>query len=274
MIILAIGSGNHSNRLLQNINFEAFCKENNIEYINPSFFNMHKYYSDPCKLHKGLKGVLFFNPFFFRIFRKIKRSKLFVNNIISFDDENNNNVLPSPPPESDIYVSGWYFRVDNLTKKYQDFFIKKYSLKEKYFKNNILFNKIIELKERNRFVIGIHIRRGDYKTWMNGQYYFDDSVYLKYMQNVKTIINQINRQECSFIIFSNDIISINETENIYISRNTWYIDHLLMSKCNLLIGPPSTFTLWASYIGKIKYFQIANDSGEIKVDDFKYCNGC
>lgn len=66
---------------------------------------------------------------------------------------------------------------------------------------------------------------------------------------------------------------MNENDNIKKSTNEWYIDHFLMSKCDYLIGPPSTFTMWASYIGKVKYYHIENDSGEIRLSDFKYCKG-
>jgi hypothetical protein len=94
MLVLAFGSGNHSNRLFQNIHFEAFCKERNIEYINPSFFDMHKYYMEPCKLIKGIKGLLFLNDFSIKILKKIKKIK-----IISFDNElQNNEILLIPPP--------------------------------------------------------------------------------------------------------------------------------------------------------------------------------
>jgi len=43
--------------------------------------------------------------------------------------------------------------------------------------------------------------------------------------------------------------------------------------CDYLIGPPSTFTLWASYVGKVKYFHLKNKSGEIAIDDFVKCVG-
>ena len=83
----------------------------------------------------------------------------------------------------------------------------------------------------------------------------------------------INGKDCFFVIFSNEDISIKESTDIIISKNEWYIDHLLMSKCDLLMGPPSTFTLWASYIGKVKFYHITNDSGEISFEKFNHFTG-
>lgn len=44
-----------------------------------------------------------------------------------------------------------------------------------------------------------------------------------------------------------------------------------MSKCDYLNGPPSTFTLWASYMGRVKYYQIKDNTGNIYINDFSYC---
>ena len=176
-------------------------------------------------------------------------------------------------PPHDIFVSGWYFRVHNLTEKFQEYFSKKYTLKEKYFKNNVLLKVILKLKNEDRIIIGVHIRRGDYKYWNDGRFYFSNDVYLKYIKNFEHEIKNTFNKKCTFFIFSNENIEINEFTNIIISKENWYMDHYLMGQCNFLIGPPSTFTLWASYIGKVKYFHIEDDSGEISMNKFKYCSG-
>jgi len=91
MIILSRGCGSHSNRLFQNINFEAYCKENNIEYINPSFFNLRKYYLSPCKILKGIKGIFCLTSFICKVARKLK-----IIAIIDYSDKNNFSILPPP----------------------------------------------------------------------------------------------------------------------------------------------------------------------------------
>ena len=276
MIILVRRYGNHSNRLIQNLHFEAFCKENDIEYINPTFFNMRKFYYEPCKILKGLKGIFlllssFTNDFIIRVMRKLK-----LISVISFDSELDGNKELSTLrgyAMHDIFVSGWYFRVPDLIKKHHDFFIKKYALKNKYYANNEMYKKFVALKKEDIVIIGVHIRRGDYKNFLGGKYYFDDNIYLKYVQNLKREVKNSYNKKSLFIIFSNEKIFIKETPDIILSKNEWYIDQFIMSKCDLLIGPPSTFTLWASYMGNVKRFRIVNDSGEISLDKFTLDDG-
>lgn len=45
MLIVVKPYGNHSNRLFQNINFESICYEYHINYINPTFRDMSKFYN-------------------------------------------------------------------------------------------------------------------------------------------------------------------------------------------------------------------------------------
>ena len=55
-LICMHSAGNHSNRLFQNIHFQAFCLENNIIYKNPTFKDMQKLY--PCSSLKTKKTQL------------------------------------------------------------------------------------------------------------------------------------------------------------------------------------------------------------------------
>jgi len=276
-IILYSAYGNHSNRLLQNIHFEAFCKEYNIDFINSTFSDMKKYYSINRQHYGRFDYILQKFPLMLKVFKLVLKimKKL---NLVEFvscneDQDNTAKLLALLSTPRCLLVGGWYFRDHDLTKKYQDYFISKYSLKEEYYKNNLLLNKINKLKESDKIVVGIHIRRGDYKYWMEGKYYFDDNVYLNYMKKIKEEIKIKYKKECGFIIFSNEDISIPENEYTHISKNEWYIDHMLMSKCDFLLGPVSTFTMWASYIGKVKFFHINDDSSDIDLDSFAYCIG-
>ncbi|MFT7343626.1 MAG: hypothetical protein ACI9XP_000200 [Lentimonas sp.] len=273
MVILYFKYGDHSNRLFQNLHFEAFCLENNINYINPSFANMQAYYKDPCRLKDSNRFSLSIQPAVLNFLKRLSNKFKVFPNIIHFDNENTSNAqVLLKAKTSNIYAGGWYFRNSNLLKKYQDHFTKKYSLKEDYYSDIELLKTIIDKKNNGIIVVGVHIRRGDYKTWMSGKYHFEDSVFLDNMRQLQGEINQ-QQKETFFIIFSNEQIKIHENENVAVSKNEWFIDHHLMSCCNYLIGPPSTFTLWASYIGKVPYYQIPNKDAKISLNSFKYCNG-
>jgi hypothetical protein len=286
MITLFGSYGNHSNRLFQNLHFEAFCTDHGIYFSNPSFYNMCSYYASPVYAERDYMSS-FLSTRFSKLFRKVKSSKRIVsfngesdNDIASEDDlenrgdiENQINLLKLSSIYKKVYVEGWGFRAPKLTEKYQDTFVKKYSLKEVYYKDNNLLKLLNSYKCEDSVTVGIHVRRGDYKSWRGGKYYFEDEVYKKYMLDLKEKLQARYHKRCRFIIFSNGSTSFENDPETLISKEKWYIDHLLMSRCDLLVGPPSTFTLWASYIGKTKYYHILNIKEQIQIDDFRICRG-
>lgn len=263
MVIVIKKYGNHSNRLFQSINIEAFCLENKIRFYNPSLSDMFRYYGIKHNLlHRML---LLFSRLL--VVMKLKESiefgdftkiKQYINDILN---------------QKLLLVHGWCFSIPELNKKYRTYFIKKYSLLPKYYKNNKILEKVELINRQEVLLVGVHIRRGDYKTWADGKYFFSDETYLKYMDNFSASLDMNTKKKHLFIIFSDESINFIENEKVIISKNPWYIDHLIMSKCDYLIGPPSTFTLWASYLGGVKYFHIENNSGAISINDFKICCG-
>jgi len=269
LIVLYRSFGNHSNRLFQNLHFEAFCIEFGIEYANPTLLDMSKYFISPVDTKYFYKALLLRTV----VNKGLSKVGLF-RNLLNFNyDIDSKNELIKTNPDQDYYVEGWGFRVHDLTAKYQDLFIDKYSLKEEYYINNRLYKKIQAIDRDTTSIIGVHIRRGDYKTHQGGKYYFNDEVYKKYIRQMQKDIKEKLSKDSIIIIFSDEITGFNENSNIIISKNDWYVDHYLMSTCDYLIGPPSTFTLWASYIGKNKYFHFTNDSGKIDIGKFAYFKG-
>lgn len=56
--------------------------------------------------------------------------------------------------------------------------------------------------------------------------------------------------------------------SLYVSKCKWYEDHSLMSMCDYLIGPPSTFTSWSSFIGNVPTYHIKDKYKKIELSDF------
>jgi hypothetical protein len=255
MVIIFKGYGNHSNRLFQAIHVEAFCRENNIKFHNPSFSDMAGFYG--VKSHSYDSLVCFF----LRLLDKAG-----IVNPPHFEESEPYSIIFLK--RRLVFYKGWNFRADDLTKKYRDFFKGKYSLLPKFYEGNKFYKEFASINREEFNVVGVHIRKGDYKTWEGGKYYFSDAIYKKYMGNLKLALEKSSSKETLFIIFSNEKASFTETENIWISENEWYVDQFIMGKCDYLIGPPSTYTLWASYTGQAKYFHIPDDSGNISLEDF------
>ncbi len=172
-----------------------------------------------------------------------------------------------------LFAKGWQFRAPELTKKHRDYFLRKYALLPQYYQDNALYQKLTEFDRSRTTVVGVHIRRHDYRTWENGRYFYSDDVYERWMDRLAKQLKRTSRRNILFILFSDEQVTIEGRANIIVSKNPWYIDHILMSKCDYLIGPPSTFTMWASYIGNARYFHITDPAGTVDLEKFAHCRG-
>lgn len=131
-------------------------------------------------------------------------------------------------------------------------------------------NKIETIK--NNFpgyvLVGVHIRKKDYKNFLGGKYYYDYEVYKKRMEEVARLI----QGQTLFIIFSDEKVEREQliNEQIYqivISSNAAIIDMIMMSHCDYLIGPPSTFSGWSSFWGEVpKHIMVDGDTPITSLD--------
>lgn len=132
-------------------------------------------------------------------------------------------------------------------------------------------NKIAEYKLRYDAIIGVHVRRGDYKQWLGGKFYFNDNVYTAACVRAACVLG-LNFSRTLFIICSNEEI---ERRNYALAhceksfgRNA-IEDLCILSNCDYIISTQSTFSGWASYYGRVPAFRIRPESlAPVSRDDF------
>ena len=258
MVVLFKGYNNHSNRLLQAIHLEAFCMEHGLKFYNPSFWRMKGLYGIKGKPFDALVWSFLCTLNKIRLLPKIKFNKE------GMQEQYEQALLRKKL----VFVHGWRFRNSALTEKFQAELIAKYSILPELYEDNALYNQVLNLDRSTFNLVGVHVRKGDYRTWKNGIYFFEDAVYQTCMDSLSSELSNVSGKKTVFIVFSNESLHWQESDTIIHSKNPWYVDQKIMSMCDYLMGPPSTFTLWASYLGKANYFHITDDSGVIKLDEF------
>jgi hypothetical protein len=126
---------------------------------------------------------------------------------------------------------------------------------------------ILELREKKQPIIALHIRQGDYKNWAGGAHFYTNEQYANFINEFsKTLdITPI------FIIFSDGTIDASHFKNFstIISEGTDIEDIYKMSLCDYIIGPPSTYSAWASMSGKVPLYRISDIKIIPKLEEFK-----
>ena len=141
---------------------------------------------------------------------------------------------------------------------------------------------IKEMKQTSELVVGVHIRRGDYATWNNGRFFYELEDYHQFMLRIK----QLNKdRRVSFFICSNEDFSLDIFKDCECRRfgkepSGAILDLYTLSLCDRIIGPFSSYSRWASFIGEVplcflesKEQQFTEESFSKIVDYFHFENG-
>ncbi len=116
-------------------------------------------------------------------------------------------------------------------------------------------------------LIGVHIRRGDYKDFIGGKYYYS---YAEYAELMWRIIPLFPKQKVSFLICSDDSPEFSDFPDLNIHFSSGHIieDLYALAHCDYIIGPPSTFSAWAAFWGEKPYFHVEHPKTHISIDSF------
>ncbi len=171
---------------------------------------------------------------------------------------------------NNIVVSGWYVRYYDLFLKYKEEITTLFAFKTDIRKRIASYIRQTELPNAVR--LGVHIRRGDYATWCNGRYYYDDDTYIKM---IKQFVELHSGEQIVVYVCGNDPKVDKEKFEKELNNTTVYFhvgnsgeDLCLLSECHYLIGAPSTFSLVASMYKGNKLYWIDNPNAKVTEDAF------
>ena len=118
-------------------------------------------------------------------------------------------------------------------------------------------------------VVGVHIRRGDYKTAFGGQYYFTDDEYLRFMQDVERSFGKPVR----FVIVSNEPVDCAffaaHGVSVVDASASAPEDVVTLSECDYVMGPRSTFSKFAAYCGDKPLCRILDRNQRVEMSGFE-----
>lgn len=121
-------------------------------------------------------------------------------------------------------------------------------------------------------IVGVHVRKGDYKNFKGGIYYYDTDIYCSFMKQMQDLLNEDGRK-VNFFIFSNEPVDeeiMSRFSLINFKGSDAITDLYSLSQCDYIIGPPSTFSQWASFMGRVPLKFIAHKQEKIALSDFNY----
>ena len=179
-----------------------------------------------------------------------------------------------------VVVAGWNVRYYDLFLKYRDEICSLFQIDEAY--TLPVQAKMRVLDEEKGVRLGLHIRRGDYAQWADGRYFYDDKTYAAFVLgfvrlhpgetvHVYLATNDPAVTEEAFCRTLQEGTEEGEKQpKVHLLGGTPPEDLYMLSQCNALIGPPSTFTLVAAMYRDIPLCRMDQARAEaLSKEDFR-----
>lgn len=129
---------------------------------------------------------------------------------------------------------------------------------------------IAEIRKEADIVVGVHIRHGDYKDFFGGKFYYSLDEYHHIMINIQKLYKD---KRVAFFISSNESFSV----DIFSECNCYrfgkepsgdILDLHTLSLCDRIVGPWSTYSRWASFIGEVPLCCLKDNNHIMALDNF------
>jgi hypothetical protein len=172
-----------------------------------------------------------------------------------YPDLNESDKIPHPH----CFFEGWAFRM------HQTFAINKDKIRHhlRFSKTLTSYSKHVRAQIGDDPVIGLHIRTGDYAKCMPQWFYSPD----QYFDFAKKLHFQTGFKV--LIVSDNKHLEFNEPWAVR-HRGSPVEDLAVLSECDFIAGPPSTFNRWAAFAGNKPHYTIYSMLGHPLIENFKH----
>lgn len=288
IIILRHNGGQLGNQLLLYASVYAYCIEKGYKCINYSFYEYSKYFNFQTpnfwiQIFENLSQLRFYKRrvIAYQIYKFASHLlQLLKNGIIIKEDPENIFFLPPTPARNNkhrpiikqmedssndvIYIDGWTFRNPAGLKKYHDQITQFFLPRKEIIKKAI---KFIHRIKKDNYLVGIHIRQGEYKSkkFVGGRFYFKESEVANILRHYLKKEHK-NSQKVLFVLCSDEPLDLSYFSGLKIQLGIGGMmeDLMTLSMCNIIIGSNSTFGSFAAYFGNIPFFIFDRNKKYIK----------
>lgn len=169
-----------------------------------------------------------------------------------------------------VFVQDWFFRNADNCARHREAICEYFTPWEHHLAATRA--ALEPARARGRFVVGVHVRRGDYRWFKGGRYYYTYEQYRDVMAKVEAAFPS---RDVGFLVCSDVPVPPGAFDGLDIVYGNGHpLEDLYgFAACDRLIGPPSTYTAWASYYGDVPMYRILDPDETPSQESFKLRRG-
>lgn len=165
-----------------------------------------------------------------------------------------------------VVAQGWQFRADALVDAHADRIRRHLTPVPSVRAEGEA--AVARAREDGAVAIGLHVRRGDYRQFRGGRYHYDDPTYALLMERS---LDLFPGRRVTFVVCSNEQTDFSEPSGTRVVRGPGgeLSDLHALSRCDLIVGPPSTYSMWASYVGNVPSWVVDDPTERVEMSQLQ-----
>lgn len=250
MIVISGEYGRLGNRLWTYANLLAFGAENGIQIRNPRFASVPFFENaGPCAAIAGRS----LPAWYWGISHRLNlRARLFSNvtipegRLVNIDEDA--DFLTLARRRALVFVNGFFFTAPQSMRRRTDDLRLFFALKAPLEAARQAL--VARARQDGDVLVGVHIRHGDYRTYCDSIMFYETHQYAKVM---RSIADQFAGRKVTFLVCSDERQELAAFAglNVTLSESPAVVDMYALASCDLILGPSSSFSQWASFYGNV-----------------------
>ena len=145
-----------------------------------------------------------------------------------------------------VFLRGWAFRNADNCARHRDAVCSYLEPFDRHLERPRAMTE--PARAEGRLLVGVHLRRGDYKKFKGGRLYYSHEQYARIMTGIEGAFPD---RDVAFVICSDEPVPTEPFRglDVRIAAGSELEDLYTLAACDLIAGPQSTFSGWASYYG-------------------------
>jgi hypothetical protein len=282
MLILNDGPGQLCNRLWAFSFFIAYAKKHSLNIYIPHFREYQKYFKNLSSLPNVFFNILrkpkIFDTTTFLAYRVASRILRIISGMINLtalhiyidrvhwtEEQWPWSVLKRK--NRLVFLGSWLHKKDvSALLEYKQMIRWLFEPAKQY--RERVDHLFADLRRDHSIIIGFHMRRRDLRGYLGGAYAFNDATYKFYMGVLQDIFP--DNHICYYLASDEPIdnSAFHGYETACLLHPAMMEDLYALSLCHYIVGPRSTFSQWASFIGDVPLRLIKRHDEAITTDQF------
>ena len=175
------------------------------------------------------------------------------------------DVIDQARGASTLLLQGYHFRHAPWAERHADLLRRFFLPLAEY--RTLADAVVLDLRRTCDVVVAVHLRHGDYKTHLDGRFFWEAPVYRGFMDRMTTLLAPA---KVGFLICSNARHQPSDFTGLTWRPGPGSVpgDLYAMSRCDYILGPPSSFSSWAAFQGGTRLLRVAAADQAFSLDDF------